>query len=52
MRIPRPFAVYISGAFAFTVHAPSLAQAQAIVSARLADLTGVTVRAARKGQQR
>ena len=52
MRIPRPFVVYISGAFAFTVHAYSITLARELVAARLSDLTGVTLRASRKGAQR
>jgi hypothetical protein len=36
MRDPRPFAVFISGKFSFTVHARSLEQAQAIVAAKVA----------------
>jgi hypothetical protein len=44
MRDPRPFVVLKDGRFVFIVHAYSLAQAQALVAARLADTTGVTVR--------
>jgi hypothetical protein len=43
MRFPRPFAVYISGAFAFTVHAYSITLAREIVAARLADMIGVRI---------
>ena len=48
----RSFSVRHYGRLIFTVHARTLAHAQAIVSARLSDLSGITLRASRKGPQR
>jgi hypothetical protein len=39
----RSFTVRQHGRLIFTVHAPSLAAAQAIVSARLSDMSGVKI---------
>ena len=39
MRDPRPFAVFISGKFSFTVHARSLEAARVIVAAKVAGET-------------
>ena len=52
MRLPRPFTVRQRGRFIFVIRAYTLAAARAIIAARLADTTGITVRASRKGVQR
>ena len=53
MRFPRPFTVRrSSGKFILTVYAPSLAQAHALIAARLSDTAGVTDHAALTGGQR
>jgi hypothetical protein len=43
MRLPRPFVVRQHGRLIFTVHAPSLAAARAIVASRLPDMTGIKI---------
>jgi hypothetical protein len=48
----RPFTVLRDGKVVLIIRAYTLAQARALIAARLSDLTGVTLRASRKGAQR
>jgi hypothetical protein len=52
MRFPRPFTVLRDGKVVLIIRAYTLAQARALIAARLSDLTGITLRASRKGSLR